>query len=185
MPPGALAGQTVGEAETLELRSIMVLGSTPQFSIYDPSRKRASWVGLNDSSQDFVVKNFDASRETVTVEYRGRACILALQKAKIAAAPPLPAVGSPSAATATTPSAPASGLINTVKINPTPAEEAQRLQAVVEEIRRRREQRRQAGQPLPTMQTPPGPSQSGKPVAPFSPTNSQPVMPGSPRLNNY
>lgn len=181
MPPGTFAGPAaVTEGGSLELRSIMVLGGAPQFSIYDSSNKRASWVGLNDADQDFAVKSYDAKAETVNVEYHGRPLMLVLQKARIGAAA-MPVPGAPAVAGGQMPAPlppPSSGLVNTVKINPTPAEEAQRLQAVVEEIRRRREQRQQVGQQQPL---PSAVQQQGQGNRPSSSPNIQQARPASHR----
>jgi hypothetical protein len=163
--PGTVAGPGAGDAVTLELRSVMTLGGAPRFSIFDTATKRATWVGLNEREREFVVKSYDSSAETVNVEYRGRTFTLSLQKAKITAGP-VPAMGAPPVPPVPAPTPPPA-LVNTVKTNPTPAEEAARLQAVVEEIRRRREQR-QTG-PLP----PPPP-----PVSQPAPARSPSVLPG-------
>lgn len=157
VPPGNASAAAAPEGGGLELRSIMTSGQAAQFSIYDATTKRATWVSLNDkgNNPDLVVKNYDANTETVSVDYRGRPLTLPLQRAKIAVLPvsalpmaamPMLALPPAGATLATVPAPPPSALVKTVKVNPTPAEEAQRLQAVVEEIRRRRELREQTGQ---------------------------------------
>jgi len=152
-PAGSAARQAANAGAPLELRSIMVIDGMPQFSIFDPSTKQGIWIKLRDATQDIVVKNYDAGAESVEVEYQGRPLILALRISKIAAGPAVPVGGisMPSAATSPTPSA---ALVNTVKTNPTSTEEAARLQAVVEEIRRRRDQRSQTTTSTPGATTP-------------------------------
>lgn len=87
LPPhvaGAPTGPTVGAP--LENRgSIDTPGVGLQIRIYDPTRKVGAWLRIDekDPAYDFVVKQYDASRDTATVEYNGRTLILPLREAKV------------------------------------------------------------------------------------------------------
>jgi hypothetical protein len=107
------------------------------FSIYDPTRHSSTWTGLNDTSHEFIVRSYDAERDAVTVDFQGRSLNLALKTAKVASAPviapqPTPPAGSPQ---------PVGG---PVVLNPTPADEQRRLEAIAAEVNRRRMIRQQA-----------------------------------------
>ena len=151
LPPnsGGPVGGAAVDPNAMQLRGIM---STPQgvkYNIYDPSKKASVWVGVNESGNGFLIKSADLKREAVTVSANGQQTTLALKEAKIQ-----------------TPAAngvPQGGAV----LRPTPADEQVRLQAVADEVRRRRLLREQAatGQP-------------GQPGANPQP-NGQPQIPGS------
>jgi hypothetical protein len=147
LPSGAAGTpQPGGPAEPVELRGIM---STPQgtaYCIYDTTKKTTSWVGLNESGNDFVVKSADPANDAVTVVLQGRDIRLVLRTAKVSSA------GFGSAAIP--PGNP--GLASSVIVNPTPGDEQRRLDAVATEVRRRRQEREKAAQNL----------QNGAPGAP-------------------
>lgn len=136
--PPASDNAPVAEATPLELRGILSMGGRTSFNIYDPATKSSSWVGLNESGQPYTVKNFDAATERVTVEYQGRSLALVLQRPKIVAAPVTAAPAGPPSKTPTP--------MPAAVLNPTPADEARRLEAVAAEVRRRRALRQQAAQ---------------------------------------
>jgi hypothetical protein len=122
------------------------------FLIYDTAKKKDVWVGLNESGHDFVVKSADPSTDSVTVEYQGRSMHLALRPPKVASAGSVAAAGGPPG----TPSA----VSSTVVLNPTPADEQRRLDAVAQEVRRRRLERERAATNVPG-----GPAVGGAPPA--------------------
>jgi hypothetical protein len=133
----AAAGAQSGPAGPIELRGIM---STPQgaaYCIYDTAKKTSAWVGMNEGGNDFVVKSADPASDSVMVDYQGRSLRLVLRTAKVASA----GAGGPSVA----PAAPA-GVPPAVVLNPTPADEQRRLEAVAQEVRRRRMERERAAQ---------------------------------------
>jgi hypothetical protein len=120
----------------------------PRFCIFDTARKTSTWVGLNEKGYDFVVKAQDSRSDSdaVTVFTQGRTLHLALRSAKVASAMAAAAPSSPAAPTPIT---------QTVVVNPTPADEARRLEAVAAEVQRRRQMREQAVQGLgPAFQRP-------------------------------
>lgn len=138
LPPASANAPAAATTDApLELRGIMADGDDYMFSVFDSAKKTSAWSRLNETGRGFVVKSFDAAHDTVTVENQGRTLTLALKAAKVASAPavsfhpqqqqPTP-VGGP------------------VVLNPTPADEQRRLEAVAAEVRRRRALREQAAQ---------------------------------------
>lgn len=117
----------------LELRGITADGDAYRFSIYDSAKKSSVWARLNEAGREFVIKSHDVSRDTITVEQQGRLLTLTLKAAKVASAP----AGGPRPGAATPVGGP-------VVLNPTPADEQRRLEAVATEVRRRRALREQA-----------------------------------------
>jgi hypothetical protein len=102
------------------------------FCIYDTAKKKDFWVGLNETGHDFVVKSADAASDSVSVQYQGRTMKLTLRTAKVAsagaaAAPIMGPQGGPQ-----------------VALNPSPADEQRRLDAVAQEVRRRKQEREKA-----------------------------------------
>jgi hypothetical protein len=94
-----------------------------------------------------VVKSADAENDTVTVDYQGRPLKLTLRVAKVASS------GTASAATGGAPAP--SAVASSVVVNPTPADEQKRLDAVAQEVRRRRLEREKAIQDTQAGQAPP------------------------------
>ncbi len=158
LPPAAAAASTApAQDANLELRGIMAAGDSTMFSIYDSTHHMSAWTKLNDVGRDFIVRSYDASKETVSVDYQGRTLTLALHTAKVVSAPvnALPVQNAPGGPTPQPIGGP-------VVLNPTPADEQRRLEAIAAEVNRRRMIRQQAiqanrtaaGQPTP--QTPQG-----------------------------
>lgn len=145
----AAGGRSGAAASTgsLELRSVVLVDGAYQFSIFDQGTGESSWVKINERGHPFVPRSFDRERDSLTVEHQGRTIVLALQPARMASGPPAagvpppplpgadgnqgnrrnvpantgnPAPGSPPATSAANPA------------------EAQRLQNLADEIRRRR-----------------------------------------------
>jgi hypothetical protein len=144
LPPGASASGGATDPGALELRGYM---STPQgtrYCIYDPAKKASVWSGVDERGLDFLIKSADPGHRAVLVESEGRTQRLVLQEAKILAMAALPEPGRRFER----------GRPNAQAL--TPAEEAARLQAVAEEVRRRRLQREESAER----------QEGGAPVAP-------------------
>jgi hypothetical protein len=133
LPPGAAAGPN-GSADSavLELRGIMTTPDGTRFCIYDPVKKSGTWSGLNERGNAFIIKSADLPHLSVVVQSEGHTLKLVLHQARIAALGPAGAPGAP--------------LVTAEGAGPSPADQAQRLQAVAEEVRRRRALREQAAQ---------------------------------------
>jgi hypothetical protein len=136
LPAGSQgAAGAAGPAGPIELRGISAVSDGVSVCIYDVAKKRSFWVGLNEAGHDFVVKAADPGSDSVTVDYQGRPLKLTLRAAKVASS------GSGAAAGTA-----ASAVASPVALNPTPADEQRRLEAVAQEVRRRRLEREKAVQ---------------------------------------
>ncbi|HOR26351.1 MAG TPA: hypothetical protein PKY36_13735 [Opitutaceae bacterium] len=164
LPAGGTEAAATEATAVLELRGLVVDASGPLFNLVDVSSKKGAWVGLQESGHEFVVTGYDAQEgnESATVSYRGQALRLPLAKGRVGAAAP----GVAPAAIAAGKPAQALPPVSPVVLNPTPADEARRLDAVAAELRRRREQRqlerqqvRQAQNQGPTGAPPPAQQQ--------------------------
>ena len=154
---GSTSAQTGPRAETpLEFRGMFVDRGEQFFSLYETSSRSSQWVGLNEPGRPFKVQAFDGDKSAVTVEYQGRTLTLPLKQAKIVALPPMqprpagpaPGEGGPQPTNVAgaggpvpMPTAGAQGPVMAT------SEEAARLSAVAEEIRRRRALRQQQNTP--------------------------------------
>ena len=153
LPPPAAVSNAPTAGAPIEFRGYMESSEGMRFRIFDPTKKSGAWVKLNehDSNLDVTVKQFSGgdSNETIVVEYQGRTITLQQRTAKIVSSgsavqnmpPPPPNVTNvPPAVT------------QAVVVNPTPADEAKRLQSVADEVARRRALREQAAQQQPVPQ---------------------------------
>lgn len=119
----------------LELRGVLRENGAYFFSVYDTASKKETWVRQGDEGNPFKVRDYDAFRETATMEAHGRMVALVLRKSKVQpSGQPVSAM----VAGLARPSAPTS----LVKAPPLAASEAGRLELVAREIQQRREQRR-------------------------------------------
>ena len=149
MPPQAAATTGPTPGAPLEYRGYLETSEGTLFRIYDPSKKASTWVKVNEPNADFGVtaKKYDEAQKTLTIEFQGKTLTLAERESKVvssgaaAAAVPPPVV-----APAQTNVAPA--VTQAVVLNPTPADEQRRLDAVAAEVARRRALREQATQQL-------------------------------------
>lgn len=136
LPANAQAADAAaGPSGPIELRGVMAMQDGTAYCIYDVAKKRSMWVGMNEEGHDFVVKSADSTGEGVTVNYQGRVLRLTLHKAKVASSGPSPG-----------PQANPTAISSTVVLNPSPADEQKRLDAVAQEVRRRRMEREKAAQ---------------------------------------
>ncbi len=146
LPPDSQAAPVATSEEAgLQFCGYFGEGDAMRYCIYDPARRRSVWLRAGDEDGPVRLESFDPENRTVSVVHSGRALTLKLQSAKLAnngagpsgggafpSASPLPAANNP--------------LVNTVVTNPTPADEARRLEAVAAEVRRRRALRQAAAQ---------------------------------------
>jgi hypothetical protein len=157
LPPnaaGAAAGAG-GPAGPIELRGIMATPDGYAFCIYDSAKKKDVWIGMNESGHDFVVRSSDPGSDSIKVDYQGRTLRLTLKAPRVASAGPANAAGPPAVQRDLAPGAP----------NLNPGEEQKRLDAVAQEVRRRRQEREKAAQETQNGQTPPAPAPAPPPPA--------------------
>lgn len=151
LPPQASGSSAPTQDAPLEYRGYLLTEEGLQFRIYDPARKAGAWVKLNERNPDFdvIAKQHNTDHESLTIEHGGKVLTLAERKAKIVSA------GNLAQATPPPPAAPPGPAINvapavtqSVVLNPTPADEQRRLEAVAAEVARRRALREQATQQI-------------------------------------
>jgi len=138
----AASGALAGPSGPIELRGVMATSEGASYCIYDTAKKKDFWVGLNEAGHDFVVKAADSASDSVTVDYQGRSLHLVLHTAKVASSGSVSA--GPPDVRGVQQVNPA--LTATVVLNPTPADEQRRLDAVAQEVRRRRMEREKAAE---------------------------------------
>lgn len=188
MAPQAAANNAPTAGAPLEFRALIETAEGVQFRLYDPAKKTGTWVKLNERNSELEVlaKQHDEGHKTLTIEHQGRTLTLAMREAKV--------VSSGSAAQAMMPPPPPMPATNVspavtqaVVLNPTPADEQRRLEAVAAEVARRRALREQATQqigqgapqPMQQMQQP-QPMQQMQPQRNFQqPPNLPPGIPNN------
>jgi hypothetical protein len=129
----AAAGPQAGPSGPIELRGVMETSDGVAYCIYDTAKKRTLWVGLNESGHDFTVRSADAASDSIRVDYQGRSLKLTLRAAKVASSGPVQGAAPAQVAP-----------LSPVVLNPTPADEQRRLDAVSQEVRRRKMERERA-----------------------------------------
>lgn len=146
-PTGGPAAPTAGA--TLEFVGYIETPEGIQYRLYDPAKKTGTWVKLNERNPDLDVrvKQHDGNHNTLTVEHQGRTLTLAERESKVLssgnAVQPMP-LPAPVPVAAAMPAA----VTQPVVVNPTPADEQRRLEAVAAEVARRRALREQASQQM-------------------------------------
>ncbi len=143
LPPASAGASAPVTGGSIEYLGYMETSQGRLFRLYDPARKSRVWARLNERNAELgvLVKKHDADKGTLTIEHQGKELSLEEPKAKVAsggAPPPMPAP--PVASTV------AAAVTQAVVLNPTPADEARRLDAVAAEVQRRRALRDQATQ---------------------------------------
>jgi len=167
-----------GSGDPLEFRAVLEDKGSMMFSIYDTVARRSTWVPLKDSSNGFAVNDYDAAKESITVDFHGRVMTLPIKRAPMVAVaqgprPNMP--GGPAGAISSLPPGMAPG---------SPVDQ-QRMQQIQEEIRRRRALREQpagtaspAGiQPGPMPMTSPNGVSVGPQAIPSNSSGPQPIPP--------
>jgi hypothetical protein len=149
LPPNSGASAAaVSEGAPIELHGIMNMPDGMRFSIYDPARKSATWVRLNERGSPFLVHDYKMvdGADQVKIDYQGTTLTLGLKAAKITAMSAMQLPGAAPGQMAGLMGRGGNAITNSVVVNPTPADEAARLQAVVEAVAARRAARNQANQ---------------------------------------
>ena len=152
-PFAPVAGSAAGGGDkSLEFRGLYTQSGATYFSIYDPATQRAAWVSLNESGHPFVVRGYNDSNDTVTVELNGHNLNLALKHAQVqlAAAPKTPVAAPGAGPQAQTPGE--GGMRGRWMANmagPDGRPDPERMRAFIEEMRQRRAARFQNQGPSP------------------------------------
>lgn len=165
----ARSGQQAGSngGEPFEFRAVL---EGNFFSIYETATRRSYWVEMNDPVNGFSVKGYDGGKESITMEYQGKAMTLPIKRAPAVAQvmqQPMPQPGSNGMMQ---PNNNPPGQVGPV--GPT-AVDQQRIQQIQEEIRRRRALRSQSMVPgTPNYGNGPQPINPGGSIPQPQPTNS-------------
>jgi hypothetical protein len=126
----------------------------------DPARRVSGstgvWVKLNERNPDLdvTIKQHDESQKpaTITIEHQGKTLTLAEKEGKVvsggAAAQAMPPPGQPPQPPVPVQSNVPAAVTQAVVLNPSPADEQRRLEAVAAEVARRRAMREQATQQI-------------------------------------
>jgi hypothetical protein len=161
----------------LEFRGVAELPGGAAFRVVDPARKVGAWLKLNEPDADLgvVVKQHDAARETVVVEYQGQTLTLPLHQSRIAAA----GTALPNPANLVLPTTAALNLTPTPPAPSALAAQQAQLDAVAAAVAQRRALREQAQQQI----------DRGVPLAPPAPRpqktlNPTPQSPNGPANAN-
>src|SRR5688572_22301143 len=169
--PAAAGAAASGQTGPLELRSVIMDRGEYYFSLYDLNSKESFWVGLNETGFPALVRSYDRNTDTVTVEQQGRTMSLTLATARTMAATamaPQPQPGGPGAPAIANGGTPSGGPTvqpsnGQPQFGPVPSsvtpDEAQRLQRIADEIRRRRA----VGKATPSAGPTPSPAPSNPP----------------------
>jgi hypothetical protein len=136
---------TAGGDKSVEFRSWFTEGSATFFSIYDVATQRSAWVGLNETGHPFVVRGFNQTNDTVTVELNGHNLNLGLKHAQVQLVA-APKVVSPAAGPTLQPGDgnPRDRRFANMT-GPDGRPDPRRMEAFIEEMRRRRAARGQNG----------------------------------------
>ncbi len=167
-PAGAPRPAASTGSAPFELRGVVFEGGAYAFSVYNAEEGRAQWIRLDEPGLPFIAHHYDPEKETLMLEYQGEALMLPLRESRVQAAEPAPAAPTPlpgpapggprrlpgpgpGAQGGPVPSAPASE--GTASGPPLPSNlapaEAQRMQEMADEIRRRRSLRELPAGPAP------------------------------------
>ena len=157
--PAAATAATAGAP--LEFRAYMDVGGGMQYRLYDPAKKAGVWIRLNERNAEFEVlaKQHDEGQKTLTIEHQGRPLTLALRESKVVSAGSAAQMVPPPQVAPPPPTNVSPAVTQSVVLNPTPADEQRRLEAVAAEVARRRALREQATQQI---------NQGTPPAVPFT-----------------
>jgi len=166
-PGGEGAAEPQG---TWEFRGVATDAEGTAYSLFDPSTNKGRWLRAEDVDGPVQIKGFDPANNILEIEQDGRAVRLALKRAVIQAGQPVAAMVPP-APVANPGNRAVPGRRNNVfsqgrsqgqaqaqAAKPDAAVQQQRLQAIAEAARKRREERQalaaKAGQAAPVLVAP-------------------------------
>lgn len=169
LPPAGAPRPAASNGSTpFELRGVVFEGGAYAFSVFNAEEGRAQWIRLDEPGLPFIAHHYDPEKETLMLEYQGEALMLPLRESRVQAAEPAPSAPTPLPGPA--PGGPrrlpgpATGSPGGPVPSPSPADgaagglpipsnldpaEAQRMQEMADEIRRRRSLRELPAGPAP------------------------------------
>ncbi|MDI1251518.1 MAG: hypothetical protein PSV13_21840 [Lacunisphaera sp.] len=129
-------------APQLELRGVVKEKGTYLLNVYDVAAKRSWWMQVGAMDEELLARGYDPKREVATLERQGKQLSVTLRTSSIRSTGMIAQAPRPRAAGVNQLVASAPVLAPSSR----PMGEVQRMEAIAEEIRLRREQRkRQAG----------------------------------------
>lgn len=161
LPPSGASAPGAPASGQFELRSVVVEDGELYFSVYDSGTQRADWVTLDETGGPFVARRYDSEKDALVIEVNGGTQTLTLKESRVHGADNAPA--GPPTPLPTNTGGPAPGEPQRGGPVPQPGnsappmptvtnpQEAERLQNLANEIRRRRGLREM---PAPQNQTP-------------------------------
>lgn len=136
----ASAAPVVTENATVEFRGMIATKEGVLFGFFDRTKNTSAWVKQNDKNSEFNVRSFDATVDTVSLDYQGQKFTLPLSTAKIATAVAAPVQIVNNAQ----PGMPQPNVTAQPANRVQTAQDQQRLESVAAEVRRRRALRQAA-----------------------------------------
>jgi hypothetical protein len=136
LPPEHAAGPAPTAQGSWQFSGILGTGSDALYCVVNTQSRRTYWLPAGGAPVDgVVVRGYDPANDTLVLQSDGGPTLnLRLQSVQVASRTPANVVPSPLPATGAAPVPPG----NRPGAAATPASEAERLQAVAEEVRRRR-----------------------------------------------
>lgn len=131
LPQGNIFSATDVDPNSLQLRGLLTTSKGTRFCIFDPNSKKSTWLSVGEPHEIFTIESADRTTGTIVIQIQGRQVTLAMSDSKVA---------SNSISVGESPA------LTKVVLNPTPQDEQRRLQAITEEITRRRQLREQQNQ---------------------------------------
>ena len=129
LPNGSdISKDTQTDPDSLQLRGLLTTSYGTRYCIYDPGAKRSIWLSEKQPNDAFMIESANPKAGIVVLVQQGRRVTLAMSEGKV---------------TSTSTSVGASPALTRVVLNPTQKDEQRRLQAITEEITRRRQLREQ------------------------------------------
>jgi hypothetical protein len=146
LPQQSAAPSAPTAGAPLEYRGYLETAKGVQYRLYNPTKKIGTWVKLNEPNSELgvVAKQYDANAGTLVIEHDGKTMTLAERKPKVVSSGNAAHAMPPPVTPVMTNVPPA--VTQAVVLNPTPADEQRRLDAVAAEVARRRALREQAAQ---------------------------------------
>src|SRR6267154_651484 len=72
-----------GGPAQFEFRGVVAEAGGYSFSVYEPGRREAGWVRLDEPGRSFVARRYDPAKDTLVIEHNGQALTLNLKRAAV------------------------------------------------------------------------------------------------------
>lgn len=146
------AGSQETPGAAWEFRGVAEEAGEVWYSLFDTTAKRSVWVRQGQTPPGLAIRTFDASTLTLSLDYQGKSLVLPIKRAP-QVVQPMPQLPSPTGVVGGPMPVPNAGPGPGQILNANSPADAQRIQQVTDEIRRRRALRQQAVQGTPPQPT--------------------------------